>query len=135
TSIRQEQVATLKREWGPRNLGSVIQHPNQWRATHFQFRPEYATPRGILDLRVRQALAYAVDKTAINEVVNLGEGIFADSMIPPVSEYGPEVERAITKYPFDLRRSEQLMTEAGYTRVGGVYSSPSEGRFSGADLK
>jgi peptide/nickel transport system substrate-binding protein len=134
TSIRLEHVATLKREWGPRNLGSVIQHPNQWRAAHFQLRPEVVGHRGLLDVRVRQALAHTVDKKALDEAVNLGDGIYADSMVPPRSEFGPGADRVAAKYAFDPRRAEQLMTEAGYSRVGGFYTSPTEGRFA-ADLK
>lgn len=39
-------------------------------------------------------------------------------------------ERAVTKYPFDVRRAEQLMAEVGYIRgTDGFYASPSDGRF------
>jgi len=122
-----EQVPTLRREWGDR--GDVILHPNQWRSTVFQLRPELATPRSILDARVRKALAYTVEKDSINEAVYAGGSLVADFMIPPVALYGAAIDAAITKYPYDPRRAEQLMNEAGFTKgADGMYAS-ADGRF------
>ncbi len=135
TSLRLEQASTLKREWAPRNAGVILLHPNQWRSTVFQFRPDVAVPRAILDQRVRKALAHAVEKEAINETIYQGDGVYSDFMISPSSEWGPALEPAVVKYPYDLRRGEQLMLEAGYTRgADGIFSHPSEGRFA-AELK
>ena len=122
-----EQVPTLRREWG--DQGEVILHPNQWRSTVFQQRPELATPRAILDSRVRKAFAHSVDKAAINDAIYSGASLLADFMIPPVALYGGAIDRAITKYPYDLRRSEQLMNEAGFTKgADGMYTG-ADGRF------
>ncbi len=130
TSLRLEEAQTLKQEWTPRKAGTILQHANQWRASVFQLRPELATPAAIRDPRVRKALGHAVDKAALNEALYHGEGVFADVMVSPASRYGAAVDRAITKYPFDLRRTEQLMREAGFARAGdGPYTGP-EGRFS-----
>ena len=121
-----EQVPTLRREWG--DLGGVELHPNQWRSIVFQQRPELAAPRAILDPRVRKALAHAVEKSAINDAIYSGNSLLADFMIPPVALYGAAIDRAIPKYPYDLRRSEQLMNEAGFTKGNdGMYAS-AEGR-------
>ncbi|HZT07596.1 MAG TPA: peptide ABC transporter substrate-binding protein [Chloroflexota bacterium] len=131
TSLRLEEAQTLKGEWGPRGLGTVLEHPNQWRATNFQFRPEIVSPRALLDVRVRKALAYAVDKDAINDALYHGSGVTSDFIISPASEWGPAVVREMVKYPFDLRQSDRLMTEAGFTRgPDGTYANPSGGRFT-----
>ena len=37
----------------------------------------------------------------------------SDSFVPPGVNYFPDVDKAVAKYPFDVRRSEQLMDEAG----------------------
>jgi peptide/nickel transport system substrate-binding protein len=135
TSLRLEQASTLKREWAPRNAGFILLHPNQWRSTVFQLRPDVTVPRAILDQRVRKALAHAVEKEAINETIYQGDGVYSDFMIAPSSEWGPALESAVVKYPYDLRRSEQLMVEAGYARgADGMFAHPSEGRFA-AELK
>ncbi len=129
-AIDVELVSTLRREWGPGG-GSVVLHPNQWRSTVFQMRPELAAPRAILDHRIRKALAHAVDKAAINDAIYAGDSLLSDFMIPPLSSYGTAIDRAIPKFPYDLRRSEQLMNEAGFTRgQDALYASPGEGRFA-----
>jgi peptide/nickel transport system substrate-binding protein len=74
---------------------------------------------------VRKALAYAVDKQAINDGIYEGEGIHSDSVIPSTVDYHPIVDRAVVKYPFDPRRSEQLMAEAGFAKgADGFFASP-----------
>lgn len=134
SSLRVAQVATLKREWGA-SEGKVILHPNQWRAVYFQFRPDIVHPRALLDPRVRRALAHAIDKGPINEAVYDGNSIVADFMIAPRSEAGDAVDQAIAKYAFDLRRSEELMAEAGFRKgTDGIYTDPSDVRFS-AEIK
>jgi peptide/nickel transport system substrate-binding protein len=135
TALRLEHALILRERWAPTQGGQVLLHPNQWRAVHFQFRPELTTPRALLDPRVRKALAYTVDRQGIDEAVYGGAADPADSMISPRSIWGPEVERAVVKYPSDARRSEQLMNEAGFTRgAGGMYTSPTDGRFT-AEVK
>jgi peptide/nickel transport system substrate-binding protein len=130
TALRSAQVTILKREWGPERVTNIF-HPNQWRAALFQLRPELATPPALLDARVRKALAHAVDKEPINGAVYEESSLVADTMIPPITEIGKAIDRAITKYPYDLRRSEQLMAEAGYQKGSdGVYVGPA-GRMRG----
>jgi peptide/nickel transport system substrate-binding protein len=131
TSIDLQQAAVLDREWGARNGGTVLRNPVGIRHFNMQMRPEFAAPRAILDLRVRKALSYATDRQALVDGITEGLGSIADSLVLPQVEYATELERVIMKYPYDLRRAEQLLSEAGYTKGGdGLYTSPSEGRFS-----
>jgi ABC-type transport system substrate-binding protein len=130
-AIYLQQGVVLRQEWTSVEHGSILVVPASWRKTHFQLRPELASPRALLDLRVRKALGHAIDRQAYNEAVYEGEVILADIMIPPTTNYYPQVDRAIAKYPPDLRRSEQLMLEAGFTRgPEGIHVSSSGGRFS-----
>ena len=132
-ALRWEQGLILKREWAPRNGGTVLSFPDQWRRNEVQFRPEYAVPAAILDVRVRKALSHTLDKQALNELNFQGEGasILADSVIPPTIDYYPLVDAAVVKYPFDPRRAETLMAEAGIPRDNqGFYASPTEGRLT-----
>jgi peptide/nickel transport system substrate-binding protein len=92
--------------------------PTLPRYTWTQHRPELANPRGLLDLRVRRALAHSTDKDALNDGLYGGEGVMSDTLIRPSVPFYQDVLRAITRYPFDLRRGEQLMAEAGYNRGG-----------------
>lgn len=128
-AIRFQQGGLLKRDWVARGAGSVLVVPGLFRATYFQFRRELVEPRALLDSRVRKALAHTMDKQAVNEGIYEGEGILVDTMIPPLVDYFPEVERAVARYPYDGRRAEQLMAEAGFRRgADGFYAAATEGR-------
>jgi peptide/nickel transport system substrate-binding protein len=67
-------------------------------------------------MRVRKALMNLTDRAALVEALQDGEGGVAHAFISPLVAYYPEVERAVTKYPFDPSRAEQLLTEAGLSR-------------------
>jgi peptide/nickel transport system substrate-binding protein len=81
-----------------------------------QQRPEYASPRALMDVRVRKALAHAVDKQALDDALFEGEGIMTEVPVPPNADYFAQIDAAATKYPYDVRRTEQLMAEAGFVR-------------------
>ena len=127
-SLRFEHASVLKREWGAASKGTVLLDPVQPRFTNIQFRPEYANPRAILDVRVRRAIAHAVDKQAINDALFDGELPLADQFLPRTVPYFAELDRAISKYPYDVRQTERLLGEAGIARgADGAYLSPASG--------
>ena len=66
------------------------------------------------NLKVRQAIAHAIDKQYIEDKADYGLGRPATGPIPSVTRwaYAPNVAR----YPFDLKKAEQLLDEAGYPR-------------------
>ncbi len=130
-AIRLQQAQVVRRDWEPRNGGTVLVIPGLWRSAQLQLHPERANPKALLDVRVRKALAHGVDKQAINDGVYDGEAILSDSIIPPNVGYFAELDRAVVKYPFDPRRAEQLMGEAGFSKGSdGIFVSPNEGRFT-----
>jgi ABC-type transport system substrate-binding protein len=130
-SIRVDQGLLLEREWAARSGGTVQYRPHLPRFVQVQHRAEYANPPAVRDVRVRRALSHAIDKGAINETLFEGKGITSDSLIYPTLDFYPLVDRAVPKYPFDLRRTEQLMLESGYAKdTGGFWASPTEGRLN-----
>ena len=69
------------------------------------------TKNPLSDVRVRQALNYATDKEALNQVVNYGVGTPQRSFIPmstPMA-YGPG-----PLYPYDPGRAKKMLADAGY---------------------
>jgi peptide/nickel transport system substrate-binding protein len=62
------------------------------------------------DLRVRQALNYAVDRRAILKAVLYGYGQVATSMLPPMLDW----DNQLKPYPYDVTRAKALLREAGY---------------------
>lgn len=131
-----QQGVILQREWAARGGGTIRPFPSLTapiRRTEHQLHPDRLDPgsRALLDVRVRKALAHAVDRRALNDAIFEGEGVMADSPVPFTLDYFPEVDRAIVKYPHDLRRTEQLMADAGYNKgPDGFYMSPVQGRFT-----
>lgn len=62
------------------------------------------------DVRVRQALNYAVDKQAIIDNVLAGMGISSGAMVPREA-FG---YKEIPNYPYDPEKAKALLAEAGY---------------------
>jgi peptide/nickel transport system substrate-binding protein len=115
-SMRLEQSITLKHEWDPTGHGMVYLRQGGPSMIVNQLRPEYADPAAILDIRVRRAIAHGIDRDANNEGVWGGMGFPSDSFVPAGLAHYDAVQRAIMRYPFDPRRAEALMTEAGYVK-------------------
>jgi len=63
------------------------------------------------DVRVRRAIAYAVDKQSLVDKNTAGSAVVAWADQPPFSwSYEPDV----TKYPHDVAKAKQLLAEAGW---------------------
>jgi len=130
SALQFQQAATLRREW-PRDGGSILLSPTQLRYLQVQHRPQYVNPAALQDVRVRKAVLHAIDRQALADALLEGEGIPAESFLPPTVGYHDAVERAIAKYPHDVRRTEQLLSEAGLARGSdGFYTGPGDARFA-----
>jgi peptide/nickel transport system substrate-binding protein len=127
-TLRFGQFVTLKREWETARKGTAATIPGTAVFLYLQQRPEYVGHEAQRDLRVRRALAHAVDRQAINEGLFDGLGAPTESPVPPNLPYFPGVDRSMTKYPLDLNRATQLMGEAGFTREGGGMFADRQGR-------
>src|SRR5207237_9207696 len=114
--------------------GTVLQPPSSFRGIVFQVRPEFANPRGILDVRVRQAIAYSVDKQAMSEALHSGQAILADTPVFPDSTLGPALDGSIPRYPLDLRSSERLLNQAGFSKGPDGFYRGTEGRLAPLEL-
>jgi peptide/nickel transport system substrate-binding protein len=121
------QAEVLRREWQPGNRGVVIGSTDQIRGVvigstdqiryvQLQFRPENVRPAAMLDLRVRRALSHAINKQELVDGLLDGQGLTADIYLNPEHAYFDEATRMATKYPYDVRRADQLFAEAGLTK-------------------
>jgi peptide/nickel transport system substrate-binding protein len=63
------------------------------------------------DVRVRQALNYAVDKQALIQVLTYGAGVPSQSYLPMST---PLAYGKGEPYPYDIAKAKQLMQQAGY---------------------
>ncbi len=117
-TLRFEQGIVLKRDWAAQGKGIVIMSEGTMPpiSAIFQFRLEYQKTPELLDLRVRKALLYAVDKKAVLDGLYGGEGIAPDTFVTRDQPFYADLDRIITKYPYVPRQAEQLLGEAGLTR-------------------
>lgn len=124
-SLAFDGALTLKRAWETSNAGTILLSPTSVHYLQIQFRPEYARPAALLDPMVRKALAQSIDKGVLADALG-GIGSYADTIEPPPGSDGyAAVQRAITKYPFDVRRAEQLLNGAGFQKgADGFYVGP-----------
>lgn len=74
--------------------------------------------RFLSDVRVRRAIAHAIDRRALGETVWHGFGVPAVSTVP--STLGRHHTPEVPQYAFDPRRAEALLDEAGHRRQGGA---------------
>ncbi len=63
------------------------------------------------DVRVRQALNYAVNKDEMNQFLYKGAAVTAATGMPPILMGYP---KDLQPYPYDPEKAKQLLTEAGY---------------------
>ncbi|MEN3008582.1 peptide ABC transporter substrate-binding protein [Pseudothermotoga sp.] len=69
------------------------------------------------DVRVRQAMLYAIDRQQLNEVVFQGLGRIVDTWITELHIMRDALKsNKIKKYPYDPKKAEQLLTEAGWKK-------------------
>src|SRR5439155_20864635 len=130
-ALQYDHATQLPGDWKKTGEGTLILIPSETRFLGAQLRPAYAIPRANLDLRVRQASIHAIDRKALSDALLEGEGRVAETGAVPYEPYFDALDRVITRYPFDLRRTEDLMGQAGFTKgPDGVYRGPDEGRYA-----
>lgn len=115
-AIGFEQGSVLKKQWESRGAGVVLLTPNKSRFLQVQFKPDYVSPRAILDLRVRKAILHLTDREALSAAILEGEVAVAHTLTGPVEEYFSELDRIATKYAFSPQLADRLLADAGFVK-------------------
>jgi ABC-type transport system substrate-binding protein len=68
--------------------------------------------KALADIRVRQALNYATDKDAINQVMLQGKGSIMNQLWPDDSKYADSTLNGL--YPYNMAKAKDLLAQAGY---------------------
>lgn len=67
------------------------------------------------DVRVRQALDYAIDKVGMIKALLRGYGKVATGPIAPIQKY--YYDKKVQQYPYNLKKALKLLAAAGYKRA------------------
>lgn len=82
------------------------------------------------DLKVRQAVAYGIDRDEINEKALKNQGMKAEYFISPLFDWA--LDRNIKLPERDVEKAKQLLEEAGYTAdENGIYFTTTIDHFPG----
>jgi len=108
--IRPQQISAL--EGGDIDV-SAVEQPSVYYVSLINNKPPFE------DVKVRQAMNYAVDKEGIIKAVVDGYATVASGMIAPSIEgYTADV----MQYPYDPEKAKALLAEAGWTEADGKLS-------------
>jgi peptide/nickel transport system substrate-binding protein len=109
------QLTVIRDAWNVDAKGTVIPMPKGSRSAFVQMR-DPSSP-WMRDVRVRQALAHAIDRQLIVDTLQYGLTTPAYTSITPELEAFRLLEqRGLPKYEYDPARAERLLAEAGWTR-------------------
>jgi peptide/nickel transport system substrate-binding protein len=119
TAINFEQALTLRDQWGSSNGGQIlISERRGGRYVEFQYGDVPSHQTAITDKRVRAAVMHGIDKEAMAQAITGGFAPAADTFFGKKSALYPRLDQVITKYPYDTRRTESLLNEAGWRKGG-----------------
>ncbi len=125
-----EQLMLIKADWeraGKRP--SVVTQSTHWQIIGIQFRPEVATPRDILDPRVRRGMLYALDRKAIADAQYGGLAAVSHWFVPEDDLKWDWVKEGVARYDYDPRRSQESLESAGWRRgADGIFANAADGR-------
>lgn len=116
----QAQLVELNAQEAQRLAGTsgvnvLIGKPNEFITISIDVDPNYTNP-ALLNPLVRQAINYAINRSAIVQYIELGYAVPAVGPIPPAAEdaWNPNLAAA---YPPDgnVSKAKQLLAQAGYS--------------------
>jgi peptide/nickel transport system substrate-binding protein len=116
----EPQIETLSSsDPGFTELGFNLYEPNPQVIEEFD-APETSTGHpALLDVRVRQAINWAIDEQELTDKVLLGEGQVGSTLVPPpLAKYHLELEESEIM-GFDIARAQELLAEAGWEDTDG----------------
>lgn len=130
-ALTLETAMIAEEQWASRGQGTVRYAPTNWT----WLNPSSTSPIFGWDAPnqklVRQALLTAINRQEIVDTLSHGREEVAHFPLGRVRPQFAAADAAVTKYPFDPRRAEQMLSDAGWRRGGdGVLVSDRGQRFS-----
>jgi peptide/nickel transport system substrate-binding protein len=123
-AIRVADAMVARTQWAATGEGYVKPWEKRLKFLEFQYRQVPNWQREVTDARVRKALIHAVDRPALADALTQGLGGVADAWVLPSDPVFSEIDRAITKYPYDPQRAIALLAEVGWRgQAGGLLTN------------
>jgi peptide/nickel transport system substrate-binding protein len=126
TGLSLEQAIEVRERW---REGRVETTPASLRRIH----PQLINPNPpvIADVTFRRGLLHAIDRQELIDTLEGGLTTVPASFLPPNRPEFREVEAGVTRYPYDPRRSTELIESLGYTRgADGSFRDASQQRLN-----
>jgi peptide/nickel transport system substrate-binding protein len=127
-AINYDGARVIQDQWKS-DGGAVEMQANNARHLLPQFRPDTASPRDLLDVRVRRALMYAMDRSELAETAAVGAAQVMNSTTYPGSALGRVVEARAVRYELDPARAAALLAEVGWQKDAEGFLTKSGERF------
>lgn len=126
--VKIQQTVYVQREWERAGQKpTAIAGTGSFRIAWFQHRDPAI--RELLDPRVRRGMLHALDRQSFVDALTEGKGQIADTFIPHDDVRWEWVQDVAVRYPYNVRRAEELFAEAGLRRGSdGVFANPAGAR-------
>jgi peptide/nickel transport system substrate-binding protein len=134
STLDQQGGATVRQQWAQSGEGTVIITSTNFRHLRFQHDAAKNRQPALLDARVRRAIAHAIDRGTLAEVVSEGSSRATDIPLIPTDPLYTTAGQAIARYPYDPARALALLEEVGWTRRADGLLAGSSGGFA-VDLR
>ena len=120
-----------EQQWASRGEGTIRYSPTSWTWLNpGAYSPIFGWEAPNQNL-VRQALGHAINRAEIAETIGQGKEPALDFPLSPGRPQYRAADAAVRKYPFDPRRAEQLLGQAGWRKGSdGVLANDRGERFS-----
>jgi peptide/nickel transport system substrate-binding protein len=133
-AIRISQAVVAREQWAANGEGYLKTWERRLRYLEFQYREVPNRPQALTDPRIRQALLLTIDRQALADTMTQGLGRVGDAWALPLDPAFAEVDRTVTKYPYDPQRGMSLLAGAGWRPQPGGSLANAAGQLLNVDL-
>jgi peptide/nickel transport system substrate-binding protein len=126
--LSMAQAETMEQQWAQSNDGKLLYSTVALRTGVVQMRPEHVETPALLNVLVRRAVASGMNVPGAIDALTAGKGLLTHTITSPGVPYYPEIERVIQKHPYDARRVQQLMEEAGFRKGADGFFASADGQ-------
>jgi peptide/nickel transport system substrate-binding protein len=128
-----QQLASGKAQWGSQFIPNInAYYLKKSPDNHYWFPPVVnvavyinQTDPILKNLAVRQAMAYAIDRHKVSEIGEYGYEPPSNQTGIVTPTFSDWLDQGLAKkVNYDPQKAEQILQQAGYKKVGGIYQTP-----------